>query len=309
MHVLLLLLNPAVLGILAVFLSIVWMLKDESDRTRPLLVFALVLNLFYGLILKLFLGREDGLEPFKFDPILFLMDKSLGIQSSWVASHFHGAGRVTLIVVYQLLIPVMVCWFFVARGKKARSALVMAYIAELVTGPVFYAILPACGPLYAFGKDWLHGTVTRPDLIRLSGMPNAFPSLHMGTAMIFLLFAPSRVWRGVALIFLMATALATMVTGEHYVIDLAPGLIFGCYAVYAGSRRWRQAGLYLAVGLVWSLAIRFGFNVLIGARWLPISMTALTVALAGYAVWREWGIAPQPETTGSLKPPQVATIP
>ena len=268
-----------------------------------------MLNLFYGLILKLFLGREDGLEPFKFDPVLYLMDKSLGVQSSWVASAFHGAAKVTLIVVYQLLIPMMVCWFFVARSKRARSALVMAYVAELITGPVFYAILPACGPLYAFGKDWLHATVTRPDLIWLSGMPNAFPSLHMGTAMIFALFAPNRMWRAGAIIFLMATALATLVTGEHYVIDLVPGLIFGCYAVYMGSRRWRRALLYLGVGMTWSLSIRFGFHVLIGARWLPIAMTVFSLALAFYSVWKEWAVSPQPEASDAITPTEAVMTP
>jgi hypothetical protein len=173
---------------------------------------------------------------------------------------------------------------------------------------VFYAILPACGPLYALGRDWLHATFARPDLIRLSGMPNAFPSLHMGTAMVFVLFAPNRVWRVVALLFLTATALATMITGEHYVIDLVPGLIFGCYAVYAGSRRWRKAGLYLGVGLVWSLTIRFGFSVLIEARWIPITMTALSLALAVYAVWREWGLAQHPDASGVLATTPVAPI-
>jgi len=44
MHLLLFLLNPGVIGVLALFLSVIWMLRNEKDKTRPLLVFALILN-------------------------------------------------------------------------------------------------------------------------------------------------------------------------------------------------------------------------------------------------------------------------
>ena len=47
MHLLAILTNPGILGTLALFLSVVWMLKDEKDKTRPMLVLALTLNLFF----------------------------------------------------------------------------------------------------------------------------------------------------------------------------------------------------------------------------------------------------------------------
>jgi hypothetical protein len=42
---------------LALFLSVLWMLKDERDKTRPMLVFALTLNLFFGFLLTVVMSR------------------------------------------------------------------------------------------------------------------------------------------------------------------------------------------------------------------------------------------------------------
>ena len=82
MHLLALLLNPAILGILALFLSVFWMLKDESDRTRPLLVMALTLNLFFGFLLHVYISKEGSLLPLKYDDVLFRVDASLGVSAA-----------------------------------------------------------------------------------------------------------------------------------------------------------------------------------------------------------------------------------
>ena len=44
MRVVDILFNPAIFGTLALFFAALWMLKNPNDKTRPLLVFALVLN-------------------------------------------------------------------------------------------------------------------------------------------------------------------------------------------------------------------------------------------------------------------------
>jgi hypothetical protein len=50
MRLLAILTNPAILGTLALFFAVVWMLRDQKDKSRPLLVFALTLNLFFGFL-------------------------------------------------------------------------------------------------------------------------------------------------------------------------------------------------------------------------------------------------------------------
>jgi hypothetical protein len=126
------------------------------------------------------------------------------------------------------------------------------------------------------------------DTIKLAAMPNAFPSLHVGTALIFVLFAPGKLWRAVSLAFLFGTGLATLSTGEHYVIDLVAGLAFGCFASSVGYRRFRNALVYLGIVVCWSLAVRFGYAPLIAHPALLRLMAALTVAMAVWAVYREW---------------------
>ena len=84
-RLLLLLLNPAIIGIFALFLSVLWMLKDQRDKARPLLVFALTLNLFFGFLLTVLMGREGGLLPWKYDRILFALDRALGLTAAAIA--------------------------------------------------------------------------------------------------------------------------------------------------------------------------------------------------------------------------------
>jgi hypothetical protein len=290
MHQFAILLNPAMIGILSIFLSVLWMLRDERDKTRPLLVFAVTLNLFFGTFLNFFMGREGGLLPWKYDHVLFQMDESLGVSAASIAHPLLGACRVPLVVIYHLMVPMMICWFLVTRYRNQRGSVVLAYVAELVAGPILYAVLPACGPVYAFGAQWLHPPAVQANVVRLSGMPNAFPSLHIATAFVFVLFAPGKLWRGVSLAFLAGTGLATLSTGEHYVIDLVSGLAFGCFAASVGYRRVRSALLYLGVVLFWSLTIRFGYAFLIVHPGVTQSLTVLTAAVATLAVFKEWRV-------------------
>lgn len=128
----------------------------------------------------------------------------------------------------------------------------------------------------------------QPVTIRLSGMPNAFPSLHLGTALVLVLFSGGRASRAWSVVFLAATALATIATGEHYVVDLVAGLAFGCFAANAGRRRLFPALMWLSAVLAWSAGVRWASGFLIGnAEWLRL-FAAMTVAGAVLAVVMEW---------------------
>jgi hypothetical protein len=294
------LLNPAFVATLALFLSVLWMLRDPKDKTRPMLVFALVLNLFYGFLLTTLMGREGSLFPWKYDHILFAMDQSLGLEAARIAGPLQGFCRVPLWVVYQSMIPVMIAWFLVTRSRTRPGSVILAYAAELAAGPVIYGILPACGPFYAFGLQWLYPPAVSADPIRLTGMPNAFPSLHIATALVLVLFAPGRFWRAVSVAFLSATCLATLSTGEHYVIDLVPGLAFGLFAANIGFVKSRRASVFLAVVCAWSVAVRFGHVFLIAHPAVTKSCAALTVLLAVVEVFREWSTRPLAATSPAV---------
>jgi hypothetical protein len=299
MHLLSFLLNPAIFGLIALFSSVIWMLMDEKDKTRPLLVFALTLNLIFGTLLTIFMAREGALLPWKYDHVLLRVDESLGLSAASIALPLQGRCRIPLAVVYQALVPMMIFWFLVNRYFNPRRSVVLAYAAELVAGPLLYAVLPACGPAYAFGAQWLHPPEVLATTFRLSAMPNAFPSLHIATALIFALFAPGKIWRGVSLTFLALTALAVLSTGEHYVIDLVAGLAVGCFAASVGKRAIRGALFYFGVALAWSLAVRFAFPLLIACPALTRTLAAFTVMLAALAIIKEWRM---PVTAASSPP-------
>ncbi|MGH9598288.1 MAG: phosphatase PAP2 family protein, partial [Terracidiphilus sp.] len=255
---------------------------------RPLLVFALTLNLFFGYLLTVLMGREGGLLPMKYDYILFHLDTALGVHAAWIARPLQGAFRIPLRVVYELMVPMMILWIPVTTHRSRRGSVVLAYVAELVVGPLLYALVPACGPLYAFRARWLQPPPVHAVTTSLAGLPNSFPSLHLATALVLVFFAPGRIWRAVSLAFLAATAMATLSTGEHYVIDLFAGMAFGCFAAFVGRRKLRHALFFFGVALFWSLAARFGYGFLIAHPTLVRVLALATAALAAAAVFREW---------------------
>ena len=290
-HWLTVLFSSAVIGLAALFLSVLWMLRDEKDRTRPFLVVALVINLFYGFFLSFVMGRENGLVPWKFDYVLARLDESLGIPTAAIAAFLQPA-RIPLLVVYELMVPMMIAWFLIARRSRISGSLIAAYIAEMIVGPALYAVVPGCGPLYAFRAQWLHPPAVHDVVIRFSGMPNAFPSLHAATALVFVCFARKPLWQTISVLFLTGTILATISTGEHYAIDLVAGLAFGCFAANAGRLRIARSAAYLILVLGWSLTVRFAHGFLIAnAAVLQIcaGMTALAAIAQVYAEWSSDG--------------------
>jgi hypothetical protein len=102
------------------------------------------------------------------------------------------------------------------------------------------------------------------------------------------LFAPGKFWKSVAVLFLAGTCLATLSTGEHYVIDLIPGLAFGVFAASVGMLNYRRAAFFLCIVLAWSLAVRFGFSILITHPIITRLLAAVTVTLAAFALWKIW---------------------
>jgi hypothetical protein len=295
MRVIDILLHPAVISITALFLSAIWMLRDEKDKTRVGLVFALVLNLFYGVLVTIFMSGEGAAFPWKFDHVLARLDASLGMQTASIARPLQGFPHVPLFIAYDAMIPMMIAWYLLTRYRRCPGSIVVAYAAELVSGPLFYAIVPACGPIYAFGKQWLRPPAFPPEAVRLTGMPNAFPSLHVGTAFVFLMFAPGRVWKAVALLFLALTCLATLSIGEHYVIDLIPGMAFGVFASAVGTRNFRRAAGFFALTLCWCLGVRFAFTILLAHPVLLRCFAGLTLVLVALAVRRQWSTAAELE--------------
>jgi hypothetical protein len=279
--------HPAIIAIVALFLAIIWMLKDEKDKTRAGLVFGLIINFFYGTLCTLFMRGEGSAFPWKYDHVLARLDGSLGLDGTGIAQALARIPHNSLWIVYDAMVPMMIIWYLVTRYWHSQGSVVIAYVAELIAGPLLYAIVPACGPAYAFGKQWLHPPYVTPAPVRFTGMPNAFPSLHIATALLFVIFAPGKIWKGVALLILVATGLATLSTGEHYVIDLIPGLAFGMFASSVGLRNYRRAALFFSLSLAWSLVVRFAYSTLLAHPMLLRSFAVVTLVCVAVAFVRQ----------------------
>lgn len=160
--------------------------------------------------------------------------------------------------------------FFSCRSDRQRIAFATGYSCLWLAGAWLYLILPSLGPCYVFPEVWkpfvqwlpasiltqqalwenrqmvpliAHGLI--PQDFNLQAGIAAFPSLHVGLQAFAALWA-ARLWRFLRLAAYLSVAVVfvgSIVTGWHYLIDSAVGLILGWGAFHAGcrlsgQRRW-----------------------------------------------------------------------
>jgi hypothetical protein len=122
----------------------------------------------------------------------------------------------------------------------------------------------------------------------LNGDLNTTPSGHFGWALLMFWFAsryggkPLRIAAG---LFAAAIAIATLVTGEHYIIDLVLSVPFGAGVWALVHRSWRLAVLSLAVTAIWCVALASGAALALPpvVAWVLTAATIAPFALRGAA--------------------------
>lgn len=206
----------------------------------------LIWTVAFAMIERQWFHFVDSVDPMKYDSVLFSIDKKFLFDGT-LLQRFSGAAATD---TYESLGLVLVFWFgwlLVENGPalKFLVALMLAY----AVGSLFYLIVPACGPIY-------NGYDAGLSLVLLHGYPNCFPSLHVTTALLFIAFRPKG-GTVAAVLFVAATALTTLVTGQHYVLDVVFAVPFtGCIAA-AINKRYITAASLLSVVLVGAIAIHF----------------------------------------------------
>jgi hypothetical protein len=251
--------SPAVLWMLAMLGLGLRMLLRPQGKDAPRILLLILLFAFEPFSSAVMNAENRGF-PLKFDYFLYALDKSLGLSAFWVARLLSEGQRSVLFVVYQSLTAAMITWYGVNLWRRdgKPAGLLVAYLVTFGLGPCLYLIVPACGPRHAFGSAFPMGNPVVPLLpIPLDHWPNAIPSLHVATALLFVFFSGgNRVLGGIAWIYLTATVAATLAF-EHYVIDLVVAVPFACCATFVTRGKFRQALSCLAVVLLWLVAIRF----------------------------------------------------
>jgi hypothetical protein len=197
---------------------------------------------------------ESSCFPLKFDYYLFHIDECLGISAFSVARWFTEPERLILLRLYESLTLAMVGWYawHLRRRDGLPRLLLTVYIIMYAIAPVLYTIVPGRGPRHAFPGHFPAG---HPDvgvsLVNLDGWPNAMPSLHVATALVFVLFSRgNRIERWIASAYLAGTVAATLAL-EHYMVDLVVALPFTSFAVTVAERRFRAAFCFGSLVMVW----------------------------------------------------------
>lgn len=295
----------AVLGLGALHLlglRLLWSDRKDRENARVLLVPALVL-ISLMLATAWALRWTGVLNPKTDDGWLYAFDGSLGFQPSFVIGQVMYRSlfltRLTLLTYLSLPFAMAaVCAWRIPIGttKASWHTLAVLLLAGGVGG-VLYNVVPATGPLYAFAHDFPWHYVPYKDLgsFALEKMPipagiprNGMPSLHV--AWVILLCWNSRklpAWFRVAMVsYALTTVVATLGSGQHYLMDLVVSVPFAL-AVQAGAsrmfyRRRLAASLVIGTGLTfaWLILIRFGVHWMFASPLLPWTLVVSSTTLS-----------------------------
>ncbi|MGA9509612.1 MAG: phosphatase PAP2 family protein [Candidatus Sulfotelmatobacter sp.] len=297
--------GTAVLGFAALLmlgLRAVWSEREGRENALALLVPTLLLVFFIfvsGNVLRL----SGGLNPQTDDAWLYAFDGSLGFQPSFFLGRVM-YGSITLTrcaMLTYLSLPfamAAVCAGKIPRGaRKISWHILIVLLLAGVAGWLLYNVVPATGPIYAFGKDFPWGGVSYKDLSTFAlqkmsistGIPrNGMPSLHV--AWVVLLYWNSRglrrVLRATLLLYVLLTVFATLGSGQHYLVDLIVSLPFAlgvqAAAAFALPHKLRCVGAILAgIGLtvLWLVCVRFGVPLALKSAVIPWSLVVFTASI------------------------------
>jgi hypothetical protein len=279
--------STGIIGVLCVLGICIWMLFRPHAPEPPRLLLVMLALVTFEQFANAYMDWASRFTPLKFDYFLYLVDKNLGVSAFSAARLLSEWQLPLLVIVYQSLIWVMLSWYWVIlKSRDGRpSRLLIAYLINFVAGPGLYLLVPGRGPRHAFGAAFPMGSPdVSPVLVQLNGWPNAIPSLHVSTALLFLLFAgESRVRRGIAWAYLAGTVCATLAF-EHYLIDLIVAVPFACFAALAAEGKFRKALGNFGLVLAWLLAIRFATPALVAYPIVLRTFAIATVAFAGFSM-------------------------
>lgn len=201
-------------------------------------IFALAVLLAVGI--SSFLEITPVVFPGTYDYVMHYVDAAYGQPAAGITSAIAAAPefvRSGLTLVYNAL-----GWVFlplvalVHRERKDQGLHIWrTYIYSLGLATLCYAFVPVSGPLYAFGPDLFPARMAEvtqiPTVVATipPALRNGMPSMHFTSAVTIVFLAAAlrnKLYFVGALAFWLATALATMGFGEHYLIDLVVALTY-----------------------------------------------------------------------------------
>ena len=239
--------------------------SNQADALRD----ALVLPVF-SLVAGLGMNWVNGSAQRTYDHLLYAFDGTLlrvppGQTVTALFKNFPWIAAASSAAYQGLLIfPPLYRGWALYRGVRGGVNVMHAFAVAGVAGFILYQVCPAEGPIYSFGArfpdhlpDW-HEVSLAPYLS--AGVHNAIPSMHMAWALLVLWSAlelgPLAIT--IAASFVGFTALATLGSGEHYLIDLVVSAPLILAVVSAFKRDLARTALGLGLTFGWLLYLRSG---------------------------------------------------
>jgi hypothetical protein len=268
-----------------------------------------------------FLDWTQKARPRVLDLYLYSFDASLHVQLPFLFGQaFARSQSLSLIsLLFYLGLPIAIGLTYAGCLMNDRKNAFPALLAFLLTGPIgaiFYTMFPALGPVHIFMADFPWRPLTYQQVPRLfleslpvAGPRNAIPSLHAAWIFLVLWFCRglSLVEKIVGAVFVIFTLIATLGTGEHYLVDLIAALPFTLFMLavgylLAGPRPYSLAipcltGLGMTLG--WFALLRFTPHLFWRSPivpWMTIAFTVVGCALAGNLLPTGRFIGRQPTT-------------
>jgi len=257
------------------------------------------------------LDITEALHPKTLDLFLYSFDCSLHMQVSFLMGQLflrHFWLYWACFVIY-ISLPLPLALVYAAQLRRRKEIAFQTMLAFLLTGPLgvfFYNVLPACGPVHLFGQAFPWHPLPLAAAAQMNVVPvllkgarNAIPSLHM--TWVLLVWWNSRGlprWvRTIAAVFVVFTTMATLGTGEHYLVDLVVAFPFSllvqavcCYSLpfHAGGRR--TAFLFgIFATLAWLGLLSFSTWLFWISPIVPWTMIAATITPSIF-LWHRLGI-------------------
>ena len=245
----------------------------------------------YALLLTLFVNHL----PFPIrsqDVRLLFFDYSFGYFGMIVGKMFRRSafvGAVLGLTYNSLMFAVTAVYLALPTIHVRRRFVAAVILAGTIILPL-YMVCPAAGPKYLLEARfpwWIPDLSGPPASVAMPAMNaapngmNAIPSGHFAWALLMLWFACKHCSKRVQIAtgtYAGLTFLATLGTGEHYVVDLVLSVPFAAGNWALVHRHWRAAGTATVVVLIWLIALREGWALAIP----PLAVWLLTGVTVGW---------------------------
>jgi predicted membrane-bound spermidine synthase len=261
------------------------------------------LVLLFNLVPLSALSLTAALHPFTFDMYALYWDRAAGLNiTPWLIDAVNSipASRQLMEMAYSMTPLAFVALVLLhLRGKPSHVASgVLAWVGLTICALIAYNLFPITGPKYIFGAaDFaaaLRHSATLP--LEMTGVHrpyprNGMPSMHFGwmLAATILWWRSGTAWWSRTLLIGMSalTAMATLYTGEHYVVDLIVAIPFVLAAIAlcttavpwsAAPRRWTILAGFGAWA-AWIVILRTFIHGLVAYPWLCWLMIFATAAV------------------------------